>query len=188
LKEIRRAQTLDPLSLAISAEMAGILCLAHDYPGAAEQSWKALVLDPKFAAAQHTLGLAYEGTGMIEEAIAEFQNAYLCSSHNPAAVAALGHAYSLYGNKDKAWQMLLQLDEMSQHRYVSPYWKSVVYIGIEATDFALRSLNECWERRDVLLFMLKIDPRLDPIRGNAQFGRLLGCVAMPIPDRPGKGA
>jgi DNA-binding winged helix-turn-helix (wHTH) protein/Tfp pilus assembly protein PilF len=46
LKEIRRAQTLDPLSLLISTEMAGILCLAHDFSGAIEQSWKALVLDP----------------------------------------------------------------------------------------------------------------------------------------------
>ena len=140
LKEIQRAHTLDPLSPIIGAEMASILYLARDFQGAIEHAREALILWPKFAAAQYLLGLAYEAMGMMDEAIAEFQNACLCSDDNPAAVAALGHAYALAGKQPEARRILVELEEMSQSRYVSPYWESLVYVGIEASDRALRSL------------------------------------------------
>jgi tetratricopeptide (TPR) repeat protein len=173
LGEIRLARELDPLSVVIGMQMAWILYLARDFQGAIEQSWKALILEPKFAAAQHTLGLAYEQRGMMDEAITEFQNARSCSGNNPAAIAALGHAYALAGEPREARRTLEDLNQMSQRRYVSPYWKSVVCAGIGAHDLALQSLNECWKQHDVWLILLRVDPRLDPIRGNAQFHRLL---------------
>jgi DNA-binding winged helix-turn-helix (wHTH) protein len=173
LGEIRRARELDPLSVVIGMQMAWILYLARDFQGAIEQSWKALILEPKFAAAQHTLGLAYEQTGMMDEAITEFQNARSCSGHNPAAIAALGHAYSLAGEPREARRTLEELNEMSQRRYVSPYWKSVVCVGIGAHDLALQLLNECWKQHDIWLILLRVDPRFDPIRDNAHFHRLL---------------
>jgi Flp pilus assembly protein TadD len=173
LGEIRRARELDPLSVVIGMQMAWILYLARDFQGAIEQSWKALVLEPKFAAAQHTLGLSYEQTGMLDEAITEFQNARSCSGHNPTAIAALGHAYALAGEPREARRTIEDLNEMSQRRYVSPYWKSVVCVGIGAHDLALQALNECWKQRDIWLILLRVDPRLDPIRENSQFHRLL---------------
>jgi DNA-binding winged helix-turn-helix (wHTH) protein/Flp pilus assembly protein TadD len=173
LVEIRRARELDPLSVVISMQMAWILYLARDFQGAIEQSWKALILEPKFAAAQHTLGLAYEQTGMLDEAITEFQNARCCSGHNPAAIAALGHAYSLAGELREARRTLEELNDMSQRRYVSPYWKSVVCVGIGAHDLAFQSLNESWRQHDVWLILLRVDPRFDPIREDAEFHRLL---------------
>jgi DNA-binding winged helix-turn-helix (wHTH) protein/Flp pilus assembly protein TadD len=181
LEEIRRARELDPLSVVIGMQMAWILYLAGDFQGAIEQSWKALTLEPKFAAAQHTLGLAYEQIGLIDEAIIEFQNARSCSVHNPAAIAALGHAYSLAGEAREARRTLEELAEMSQRRYVSPYWKSVVCVGIGAHDLALQALNECWEQHDVWLILLRVDPRLDPIRDNTQFCRLLKQINFSAP-------
>jgi DNA-binding winged helix-turn-helix (wHTH) protein/Flp pilus assembly protein TadD len=172
LREIRRAQELDPLSVVISAEMAWILYLARDFQGAIEQAWKALVLEPKFAAAQYALGLAYEQKGMTEEAIAEFKNACSCSGHHPAAIAALGHAYSLAGKREEAWQTLQQFEEISQRRSVSPYWKGILHVGIGTSDLAIQALSECCEQRDIWLMLLRVDPRLDPIRGDARFVHL----------------
>ncbi|MGH9694286.1 MAG: hypothetical protein ACRD5Z_09105, partial [Bryobacteraceae bacterium] len=82
-------------------------------------------------------------------------------------------AYSLAGELREARRILEELDEMSERRYVSPYWKSVVCVGIGAHDLALQSLNECWKQRDVWLILLRVDPRFDPLRGSAQFNRLL---------------
>ncbi len=181
LEEIQRAQKLDPLSVVISTQMAWILYLARDFEGAIGQSWKALVLEPKFAAAQHTLGLAYEQTGMTDDAIAEFQNARVCSSHNPITIAALGHAYSTAGKREEAVRILDELEEMSRHRYVSPYWKSIVYAGIEANDLALQALEESCENRDVWLVALRMEPRFDALRADPRFNRLLsraGLTAM----------
>jgi DNA-binding winged helix-turn-helix (wHTH) protein len=97
IQEIRRAQQLDPLSLAINAEAAWELYMARDFEGAVDQAWRTLAMEPRFAPAQHALGLAYQQMGMLEDAIIEFQNARVCSTNHPAAAAALCHAYGSAG-------------------------------------------------------------------------------------------
>src|SRR5207237_2410828 len=91
LREIRLAQQLDPLSLVINTELAWHLHMSRDFEGSIEQCWRVLTMEPKFAPAQQTLGLAYEQAGMYDEAIVEFENARACSGGHPSTVAALGH-------------------------------------------------------------------------------------------------
>jgi TolB-like protein/Tfp pilus assembly protein PilF len=173
LREIRTAQELDPLSLVINMEVAWNLYMARDFRGALEQSWKTLVLEPKFAAAQHTLGLAYEQLDMTDEAVTEFRNARTCSSGHPATIAALGHAYAIAGNQGGVSEALDELEHLSKRRYVSPYWRSLVYAGIGRDDLALESLEKACDDRDVWLVWLKVEPRLDPLRSHTRFHNLL---------------
>ncbi len=151
IREIRSAQELDPLSLVINMEVAWNLYMARDFRGALEQSWKTLVLEPKFAAAQHTLGLACEQLEMNDEAVTEFQNARTCSGGHPSTIAALGHAYAAAGKHDDASEALRELEQMSQRRYVSSYWSALVYAGLGMDDPAVQALEKAWENRDVWL-------------------------------------
>lgn len=173
LKEIRHAQELDPLSLVISMEVAWNLFLARDFEGAAEQSWKTLVLDSKFAAAQYTLGLAYQQLGMHEEAITELRNARVCSGDHPTSIAALAHAYAAAGRAEEAYEILRELDEMSQRRYVSPYTRALVHAGLNDAEEALNCLENARRHDDVWLVWLNVDPRIDPLRSHPRFTALL---------------
>ncbi|MGI9073623.1 MAG: winged helix-turn-helix domain-containing protein [Bryobacteraceae bacterium] len=187
LREIRTAQELDPLSLVINMEVAWSLYIARDFRGALEQSWKTLVLEPQFAAAQHTLGLAYEQLDMTDEAVTEFQNARICSGGHPATIAALGHAYAIAGNQDRASEALSELEQLSKHRYVSPCWRSIVYAGIGRDDLALESLEKACEDGDVWLAWLKVEPRLDPLRSNTRFRNLLSKLRLDPQTSPASG-
>jgi TolB-like protein len=178
LREIRAAQELDPLSLVINMEVAWDLYMARDFRGALEQSWKTLVLEPRFAAAQHTLGLAYEQLDMTDEAITEFQNARTCSGGHPATIAALGHAHAIAGNQDRASEALGELEQLSKLRYVSPYWRSLVYAGIGMDDLAVESLEKACDDGDVWLVWLKVEPRFDPLRSNTRFHQLLSKLRL----------
>jgi tetratricopeptide (TPR) repeat protein len=178
LREIRTAQELDPLSLVINMEVAWNLYMARDFRGALEQSWKTLVLEPKFAAAQHTLGLAYEQLDMPDEAVTEFRNARTCSSGHPATIAALGHAYAIAGNQGGASEALDELQQLSKRRYVSSYWRGLVYAGIGKDDLALESLEKACEDGDVWLVWLKVEPRFDPLRSNTRFHNLLSKLRL----------
>ncbi len=173
IREIRTAQELDPLSLVINSETAWNLYMARDFKGALEESWKTLILEPKFAAAQHALGLAYEQLGMSDEAITEFQNAHVCSSGHPSTIAALGHAHAIAGNQCDAADSLRELERLSKNRYVSRYWFSLVYTGLGSNDSAIDSLESAYRDRDVWLVWLKVEPRFDPLRSNARFQNLL---------------
>ena len=73
--ELRRAESLDPLSLIISADVADALCIAHLYDESVQQSKKTIEMDSTFALAHFVLGQALEQKLMHEEAIAEFHGA-----------------------------------------------------------------------------------------------------------------
>jgi TolB-like protein/Tfp pilus assembly protein PilF len=177
LKEIRCAQELDPLSLAISMEIAWNLFLARDFERAVEESWKTLVLDSKFAAAQFTLGLAYQQLQMHEEAITELRNACVCSGDHPTCIAALGSACATAARHEEAHKILRELDQIALRRYVSPYTRGLIHAGLGETEHALSCLDTAAAQDDVWLLWLNVDPRLDPLRRHARFDALRArCV------------
>jgi len=178
LREIGAAQELDPLSLVINMEMAWILYIARDFQGAAEQSWKTLAMEPRFAPAQNTLGLAYQQMGMIEEAIVELDNARACSGEHPAAQAALAHALAIAGRRAEAETLMEQLKTMSRARNVSWYWLAIVYTALGACDAAFESLHEACENREAWLVWLKVEPRYDPLREDVRFDHLLRRIGL----------
>ncbi len=169
LREIATAQELDPLSLVINMEMAWILYIARDFQGAAEQSWKTLAMEPRFAPAQNTLGLAYQQMGMIEEAIVELDNARVCSEDHPAARAALAHALAIAGRRDEAGKLLAN---------VSMYWLAIVNTALGEWDLAFESLHNACKNREAWLVWLKVEPRWDPLREDARFNHLLRRVGL----------
>lgn len=173
LHEMRRAQELDPLSMVISMELAWSLYMSRDFHGAMEQSWKTLVMDPKYAPAQYTLGLAYEYLDMPEEAVTELTNARVCSGEHPTAVACLAHAHAHGGNRDEAVRMLHELEALSQRRHVSPYMTAIAQAGLGEHDLAFQSLDKALEERDVWLVWLKVEPRFDTLRSDFRFESLL---------------
>ena len=177
LSEIRTAQQLDPLSLITNMELAWSFYGARDFRAAIDQCWKTLVLEPRFAPAQHTLGLAYEQLAMSDEALTELHNARVCSGGGqPAMMAALGHAYAASGMKADASEVLRELDRLSKRRYVSPYWRALIHSGLGAYDLAFECLKDACNQRDVSLMWLKVDPRFDPLRSDQRFDRLLKTV------------
>jgi DNA-binding winged helix-turn-helix (wHTH) protein/Flp pilus assembly protein TadD len=170
LREIGAAQELDPLSLIINMEMAWILYIARDFQGAAEQSWKTLAMEPRFAPAQNTLGLAYQQMGMIEEAIVELDNARACSGEHPVAQAALAHALAIAGRRAEAE---LLMEHLKITRNVSWYWLAIVNTALGECDAAFESLQQACEQREAWLVWLKVEPRYDPLREDARFDHLL---------------
>jgi len=178
LEELRRAQELDATSPAVNVEAAWIRYLARDFAGAQEHCWKALVLEPKFAAAQHVLGLACEQMRMYDEALIEFQNAVACGGEQPAVVASLAHAYAEAGKNAEARETLERLRRLSVQRPVSPYWHAIVYAGLGRNDRALEWLAKARQDRDVWLVWLAVEPRLDNLRAEARFESLLNEMGL----------
>ncbi len=178
LREIGAAQELDPLSLVINMEMAWILYTARDFQAAAEQSWKTLAMEPRFAPAQNTLGLAYQQLGMIEEAIVELDNARACSGEHPAAQAALAHGLAVAGRRAEAETLMEQLKAMSRTRHVACYWLAIVNTALGEYEAAFECLSEACENREAWLVWLKVEPRYDPLRQDARFGKLLRSIGL----------
>lgn len=178
--EIRTAQRLDPLSLVINTRMAWILYMARDFQGALEQSWKTLAMEPKFAPAQNTLGMACQQLGLMEDSIVELQNACVCSADHPIALASLGCAYAAAGMIGEAEKVLRQLQSISQSRAVSPYWMALLYASLHDQHAAFECLARACQSGDVWLAWLPVEPRFDSLRSGAgdQLHSLVGEVVI----------
>jgi DNA-binding winged helix-turn-helix (wHTH) protein/Tfp pilus assembly protein PilF len=176
LHELRFAEQLDPVSPGVNVETAWALYLARNTSAAHEQCWKVLALEPSFGAAQHVLGLVYEQMQMYEEAIIEFQNAQASGDEQPGVMASLGHAWAKAGKIRQAEEYLHRIERLSARRYVSPYWTAIVHAGLGQRDRAIQRLESAFDRRDVWLAWLAVEPRFDDLRTTPAFKSILSKV------------
>lgn len=113
---------------------------------------------------------------MYVESITEFQKARDLSGDNADALAALGHAYAVSGEKEKALAMLARLDELSKTNYVSPYGVATVYAGLGEKGKAFEWLRRASAEHAGWVVYLKIDPKLHSLRSDRRFKDLLRSV------------
>jgi len=172
------ARRLDPLSLFVAATRGAVLLMARRITEAEHEYRRSLELDPSFWRALVGLGRCHEARGDYEKAIACFEQATYVSDNVPTAIGALGRAYAMAGKRIEARQLLDKLDDLARHRYVSPYGRVLIYLGLKDAavfDWLERS---CDERAGWLMYFAT-DPRFDSLRGDARFQALLDKLHLP---------
>jgi TolB-like protein/DNA-binding winged helix-turn-helix (wHTH) protein/Tfp pilus assembly protein PilF len=175
--ELRKAESLDPLSLIISADLADALCIAHLYDESVQQSKKALELDPNFAIGHYELGQAFEQKQMHDEAIAEFQSAIKIAGHSGAFDSNLAYAYASSGRQEEAAKMVGDLEATHEQNPSADANIALVYVGLGNQDQAMIWLNRAYEARFNPSILLR--PAFDPLRSNAHFRDLRRRIGLP---------
>jgi DNA-binding winged helix-turn-helix (wHTH) protein len=175
LESARRALDLGPVSLANNCALSWILYVGGWAQRAYEQAWKTLALDVSMPLAQYMLALSCQELGLIDEAIAELENARLGWCGNPAATAALAHVYAAAGMEEHARKLTGELQSLAEARYVSPYWLAIAYAAANP-ERAIEALGRSFEEGDVCLVWLDVDPRFKSLRSS---GRFISCVHPP---------
>ena len=176
IAEGKRAIELDPLSPIINADLGQNLYGARRYDEAIAQLRKTLEIDPTFYYAHYNLGMALQRKGDVPAAIAEYTKAQQLSDDLFVQVL-LAAAKAQSGDKDAAIQMLAELEELSQHRYVPSYWRTLLYLSLGNRDEAIRRLEQAIaDHESLTITMIKDDPKLDPLRGDPRFEALVQKV------------
>ena len=176
LQEFTQAQSLDPLSLIIGADIADALCINHDFAAAVAQSRKTLELDPGFAVGHYELGQALVQLGRFDEAIAAFRKAIEISGHSSVFDSNLAYAYAVSGRKDDAIGIAT---EMATHGETYPSAQAniaLIYLGLGDRDAALDWLDKAYEARFNPSILLR--PAFDPLRSDARFRALMHRIGL----------
>jgi eukaryotic-like serine/threonine-protein kinase len=182
IAEGKRAVELDPLSLIDNADFGLIYFNARRYDEAIAQLRKTIDMDSRFYVAHYYLGQALQFKGQLTEAIAEYRTAVELDD-DPVALAFLGHAYARAGQRNEAQKILDRLTQEAKSRYVSAYSFALVLTGLGDKDGAIEALERAYlndEGHDI--FMVKVDPMLDDLRGQARFEALVQKVAQRATD------
>jgi tetratricopeptide (TPR) repeat protein len=178
LTQVKRAQELDPLSLPINMTVGWVLLTARQNDQSVEQLHKTLEMDPNFILAHHRLGLAYEQQGKFNEAIAEYHQVLNLTGRKPLGLAALARAYALAGQRAETQKLLVELEEQSKQRFVSPSSIAAIYLALGDKEQAFAWLENAYKSRDGILVRLKVDSRFDNLHSDPRFADLVKRVGL----------
>jgi TolB-like protein/Tfp pilus assembly protein PilF len=177
--EVKRAIALDPLSLVINTDLGNTYYRARRYDDAVDRMRKTLEMDPGFYYAHWNLGSALAAKGALKPAIEEYEKARALND-DPSMLGLLANAYAKSGNKAEALKIRDQLESISKQRYVSGYSFALAYLGLGNKEEAVRWLEKAYDDRagDALRFV-KVEPLLDPLRGDPRFEALVAKIFPP---------
>ena len=179
IAEGKRAVELDPLSLIINADLGADYLEARRYDEAIAQLRRTLELDPAFYYARWNLAQAIELTGDLKGALAEYKRT-ADLTNDPFVLGLLGQAYAKMGQREKARQILGQLEQMATEHYVSDYSFALIHLALGEKEKAIDWLERGFrEGAGLDLIYIKVDPMLDPLQGEPRFKALVQKVLRP---------
>ena len=179
IAENKRSLEGDPLSHLRNSHLAAVYYWARQYDLAIGQSRKAMELDTNFFLPHMIIGWAYGRQGKYPEAIAELTKARDLPSGFAPASSELGYIYAVSGQRTKAQELLLELQERSKREFVDPYYIAIIYLGLGEQDQALDWLNKAYGERSFWLLWLRVEPRFDGLRSDPRYQDLVRRMNFP---------
>ena len=168
---VKRAQELDPLMHR--ADVATTLLRAGRYQEALDAALRCVEFDPDLPRGRSTLGWAYIKNGKPDQGLAELERATALAPENVMFLAQLGQAYAMTGNIAKARDVLRQLEQLSEERYVSPYHMAYVFTGLCELDRAMDFLERAYEKRAGSVYGIKGSFLFTSLHSHPRFQALL---------------
>jgi Tfp pilus assembly protein PilF len=168
LRETKRAQELDPLSLIINTTLGWQLYLAHRTDQAIEQLRRVLDIDAKFTPARRMLEEVYAQSGKQKEAVEEREKVVSLSG-SPELAASIAEDFSKSGYKGVQQSWLDGLTEISKHGYVSSYSIAEGYMRLGQKNKAFEWLEKAYQEHDSGLVSIAVEPMFDPVRSDPRF-------------------
>jgi tetratricopeptide (TPR) repeat protein len=169
IAEMRKAQTVDPLSIIINTELGELLLIMHLPDQSIEQTRKTIEMDESFPLAHNQLGVAYLQQHKRAEAIAELQKAVQLSTGNPTCTANLARAYAAGGGRNEAVQLLGVLKK-PRGSYSNAAEIAMVYAALGDADQAMTWLDKAYSERFNPSVLLR--PGFDSLRSDGRFQAL----------------
>lgn len=176
--EIRKALEIDPMSLMDRSITGWTYYHARQYERAEQELKAAIEIDRNFTNCHLMLGFVYERLGRYDEAIAELQTAQSMMLRSVVPVWVLGYTLASAGRLAEARTMLQQLKDQAGKSYVSPYFIALVHTGLGEYDAAFEWLDKAVKSRDEWLLWLGVEPKLDPLRSDPRFDKMLQQVGL----------
>jgi TolB-like protein/Tfp pilus assembly protein PilF len=180
ITEVERVQEIQPLSIFLGLVLGWAYYANQYYDQAVRQHQKVLAIDPNFAFGHWCLGMDYSQKRKFKLAIEECRKARLLGGTR-TVLSALGYAYAMAGDKERAHQVLKELKGLLRTTYAPPYSFATIYAGLGEKDAAFDWLGRACDAHDAGLIWIKWDPQLENLRTDPRFQKLLSRVGLHSP-------
>lgn len=183
IAEIRKAEDLEPLSLSVKNNVAGVYFLAREYERAETQLRHVIDLAPDRVVAKLGLARTQMMLGRYESALSALE--VLRNARHSEAAMAWGYAevgptlalgYALAGERQKAEKLLEELEQEDDGKGSFAYRMAQAYTAASDHDAAFRWLDKACERRSFSVPEVNEDPFLEELRTDERFDDVRGRI------------
>ena len=172
-----RAFELDPLCLTAGTSAAWVRYVAGQYDEVIERCRHTIDMDPSYVAPHRLLAAARLQTGDVNGSV-QYLSSLPSTRTDPISLAWLAHALGVKGDRDRAVDVLCQLDELAQERYVSSYHRALALAGFGDVDATFALLSHACDQRDPGLMHLASEPRFAAIRSDARYAAVVQRIGL----------
>jgi DNA-binding winged helix-turn-helix (wHTH) protein len=172
LEIVEQSRGVDPLNAAMPPAETFIHLCRRDFKAALAAGKRAVELHPYRPLGRALFATALQGSGELEEARKQYQLAHVMCPDLHWLRVMEGISLAQLGRKREASEVLEEIQQMRETDYVDAYFVALLYHALGRTDGAFRELERAVEENSATLFLLDVDPRMDPLRTDRRFAAL----------------
>jgi Tfp pilus assembly protein PilF len=176
---IQRALILSPLSPPLTHQLGWHYLHARQYDRARETLQRALAMDTSAWRVDLDMALLERATANYPAAEAHLRRALGAAPQRAELLAAAAQLHAVQGRSGEAKTLLERLQASAADRYISPYLIASVQASLGQRTAAFASLDRAVKERAELVAYLRIDLRVDSLRTDRRFARLLRQLRLP---------
>jgi adenylate cyclase len=179
IKHASIAHNLDPFSLINNYHVAVVYWMAGDYEKVLEYGRRLVELEPGFYGGHVIIGFGLEGLKRYKEAVPEIEMA-VNQNYVSATLLRLGLIYGLIGEKAKAREVLVKMENLRSTQWVGNYDIGVVYMAMGEFDEAFQYFEKAIEKQEGLMVFLKYTIRnFTEFKQDPRTKKLLEKIGLP---------
>lgn len=175
LEQVEEVRAIDPLSVQLPSSEVFARFFRREIAAALAAARDALELHPYLPLSRALYAQALEFSGDTEEALKQYRMATVICPDLPWLRALEALCLVNSGRRTEALEILEQLEKLRATEYVDGYFQALLLHALERKEEAFQELERAANENSAALFVLDVDPRMDPLRADPRFG--------PIRDR-----
>jgi TolB-like protein/Flp pilus assembly protein TadD/predicted Ser/Thr protein kinase len=169
---------LDPLSTLMRTTVGDAYYFAREYEKSVFHYRMSIELDPRFDGAHTDMARTLEALGRFDEARAEYEEGRRLSGGIAGPSFGLAHLEVAAGNEAEARRILAELTAARSTRVVSAWGIGALHASLGDVDEAFKWLEIAIGEKASGLILLRVHPRLDPIRKDPRYWPMVQRVGL----------
>lgn len=169
LQALEQARVADPFWPTLAALKIFVHYLARDFASAVQSGSDAFDLYPYLHLGRAYYAQALEYSGRVEEALHEYRLNRTFAPDVRWLRALEGSCLARCGRDGDAKLILSELEALRRTEYVDAYFMAVLREAMSDRLGALAEIDRALEENSATLFILDVDPQMDPLRCEPRF-------------------
>ena len=178
LVESHTALELDPASISIRRTVGWIYYYARRYDQARYHLARTIAINPTAEESYRVLGLVLAQQGHWAEAERMIREGMTLPGTGTYTKASLGYVLARAGRRTEAEAVLAELEARNREDYVSPVAFATLHLGLDHRGEAIAWTERAYAERRGWLAYLRVNPLVDPLRGEPGFQNLLARLGL----------